>query len=271
MTWMMRWQARSRSACRLPHARHLVRASSCGAPRPCWHVLRARELSHTRPRLKPGSPALLPVQAELSGMRAGTFPAASGAFPTCPWQRGRPGTCLPGPGSGGWKYSGHSLSLRTSSAPCPAGDIMTPLGAPARAAFAVGIVEGWRGSICHAALTNSTGRFARYKIVDPSFRNWFGLALAMRGQACPIFRCATRASTCPTAGTTCEGVRNASNHQGKASPGVPHHPLPPGGAPRPSRALRGLAGDRPAPLREGDCSAAIEVCPTGAVYESGAR
>jgi hypothetical protein len=28
--------------------------------------------------------------------------------------------------------------------------------------------------ICHAALTNDLGRFARYKIVDPSFHNWFG-------------------------------------------------------------------------------------------------
>jgi Ni,Fe-hydrogenase III large subunit len=27
------------------------------------------------------------------------------------------------------------------------------------------------------------GQFARYKIVDPSFRNWFALATAMRGQA----------------------------------------------------------------------------------------
>jgi Ni,Fe-hydrogenase III large subunit len=31
-------------------------------------------------------------------------------------------------------------------------------------------------------LTDRRGRFARYKVVDPSFRNWFGLSLAMRGQ-----------------------------------------------------------------------------------------
>jgi Ni,Fe-hydrogenase III large subunit len=48
--------------------------------------------------------------------------------------------------------------------------------------MAVGIVEGWRGEICHVALTNAEGRFAAYKIVDPSFHNWFGLALALRGQ-----------------------------------------------------------------------------------------
>lgn len=50
-------------------------------------------------------------------------------------------------------------------------------------AVIVSLVEGWRGEILHLALTNSAGRFARYKIVDPSFRNWFALATAMRGQA----------------------------------------------------------------------------------------
>lgn len=42
------------------------------------------------------------------------------------------------------------------------------------------LVEGWRGEICHVAITGSAGNFARYKITDPSFHNWFGLALALR-------------------------------------------------------------------------------------------
>jgi Ni,Fe-hydrogenase III large subunit len=46
----------------------------------------------------------------------------------------------------------------------------------------VTLVEGWRGEICHVALTDAAGRFARYKIVDPSFHNWTGLALALRDQ-----------------------------------------------------------------------------------------
>jgi Ni,Fe-hydrogenase III large subunit len=46
----------------------------------------------------------------------------------------------------------------------------------------VSINEGWRGEICHVALTDAKGRFARYKIVDPSFHNWFGLAQAVRNQ-----------------------------------------------------------------------------------------
>jgi Ni,Fe-hydrogenase III large subunit len=44
------------------------------------------------------------------------------------------------------------------------------------------LVEGWRGAICHVAMTDASGRFAHYKIVDPSFHNWFGLAVAMREQ-----------------------------------------------------------------------------------------
>ncbi len=48
--------------------------------------------------------------------------------------------------------------------------------------FAVTLVEGWRGEIAHVALTDGEGRFARYKIVDPSFHNWAGLAMALRDQ-----------------------------------------------------------------------------------------
>jgi Ni,Fe-hydrogenase III large subunit len=48
--------------------------------------------------------------------------------------------------------------------------------------FAVSLVEGWRGEICHVAITDGNGQFKRYKIVDPSFHNWLGLALALRGQ-----------------------------------------------------------------------------------------
>ena len=42
--------------------------------------------------------------------------------------------------------------------------------------------EGWRGPICHVALTETHGLFRKYKITDPSFHNWSGLALAMRNQ-----------------------------------------------------------------------------------------
>jgi Ni,Fe-hydrogenase III large subunit/Ni,Fe-hydrogenase III component G len=51
----------------------------------------------------------------------------------------------------------------------------------------VALVEGWRGEVCHVAITDAGGRFARYKIVDPSFHNWFGLALALRGEGISDF------------------------------------------------------------------------------------
>ena len=48
--------------------------------------------------------------------------------------------------------------------------------------IAVSLVEGWRGEVCHVALTGPDGGIAQYCVVDPSFHNWMGLALAMRGQ-----------------------------------------------------------------------------------------
>lgn len=53
--------------------------------------------------------------------------------------------------------------------------------------LAVALVEGWRGEVCHVALTDDAGRFRRYKICDPSFHNWTGLSLALRGQAISDF------------------------------------------------------------------------------------
>ena len=64
----------------------------------------------------------------------------------------------------------------------PSGDIRVSLPRLARGGIAVSMVEGWRGGICHVVMTDSRGGFTRYKVVDPSFRNWFGLAVAMRGQ-----------------------------------------------------------------------------------------
>ena len=57
-----------------------------------------------------------------------------------------------------------------------------PMGGIEPDSLAVSLAEGWRGEICHAAITDGKGTFARYKIVDPSFHNWFGLAMALRNQ-----------------------------------------------------------------------------------------
>jgi Ni,Fe-hydrogenase III large subunit len=48
-------------------------------------------------------------------------------------------------------------------------------------ALAVTLVEGWRGEIAHVAATDDRGKLCAYKVVDPSFHNWLGLAMAMRG------------------------------------------------------------------------------------------
>lgn len=45
----------------------------------------------------------------------------------------------------------------------------------------VTLTEGWRGELAHTLLTDSSGKLIRYKIKDPSFHNWNGLAQALRG------------------------------------------------------------------------------------------
>ncbi|MBT0665816.1 NADH-quinone oxidoreductase subunit C [Geobacter pelophilus] len=64
----------------------------------------------------------------------------------------------------------------------PGGPCLTGIREPAAEMIAVALVEGWRGEICHSAVTDAAGRFASYKVVDPSFHNWMGLAMALRGE-----------------------------------------------------------------------------------------
>ncbi len=46
--------------------------------------------------------------------------------------------------------------------------------------FTISLVEGWRGEICHCAITDSAGDLLHYKVKDPSFHNWLALAMAVR-------------------------------------------------------------------------------------------
>ncbi|MBF0301846.1 MAG: NADH-quinone oxidoreductase subunit C [Desulfamplus sp.] len=46
--------------------------------------------------------------------------------------------------------------------------------------FVVTINEAWRGELSHCILTDQTGKILRYKIKDPSFHNWSGLAMSLR-------------------------------------------------------------------------------------------
>lgn len=64
----------------------------------------------------------------------------------------------------------------------PGGEVSRDLPARQPDSIAVSIVEGWRGEICHVAITDSGGNFAHYKVVDPSFHNWIALAMSLRDQ-----------------------------------------------------------------------------------------
>ena len=72
--------------------------------------------------------------------------------------------------------------IRAQLGELPRGAVRRDTPTPGRGNLAVSLVEGWRGEICHVALTDDLGRFGAYKIVDPSFHNWTGLAMALRDQ-----------------------------------------------------------------------------------------
>lgn len=106
------------------------------------------------------------------------------------------------------------------SAPPDAEPMRTEPGAAAADTFAVALVEGWRGEVCHVALTDGAGRFRSYKIVDPSFHNWSGLALALGpASASP----AAGLAVGPTGGlAACAGEAPGCSSVGCSSAGSAH-------------------------------------------------
>ena len=48
--------------------------------------------------------------------------------------------------------------------------------------MAVSLTEAWRGELCQIIITGKEGEIAKARIVDPSFHNWFGLAMALRNE-----------------------------------------------------------------------------------------
>jgi Ni,Fe-hydrogenase III large subunit len=74
-----------------------------------------------------------------------------------------------------------STFLREQLNELPQDVLSTEMPALAPASLAVSMVEGWRGEIVHVAVTSTDGRLIGYKVVDPSFHNWFGLTMALRG------------------------------------------------------------------------------------------
>jgi Ni,Fe-hydrogenase III large subunit len=53
--------------------------------------------------------------------------------------------------------------------------------------FVVSLAEGWRGEIAYTLITDNDGKLKKVKIKDPSFNNWFGLALAVREEGISDF------------------------------------------------------------------------------------
>ncbi len=82
-----------------------------------------------------------------------------------------------------WIEIQHAIDfIRDQLRALPGGAARVPVKALAPDSLVVALNEGWRGEVCHVALTDAQGRFARYKVVDPSFHNWPGLAYALRNQ-----------------------------------------------------------------------------------------
>lgn len=72
--------------------------------------------------------------------------------------------------------------IRDQLAMLPRGETLLPMKPCEPESLAVTLAEGWRGEICHVAITDEKGYFIRYKIVDPSFHNWSALAQVLRNQ-----------------------------------------------------------------------------------------
>ena len=124
--------------------------------------------------------------AGLRGLRAtcgATTRSASSASSTCPWSPARPATSS----RARWvrrleAERSRRVRARASCARCPAGRSAAPCPLPGPA----GSWSRWSRAGAASSATwsrpTATGGFARYKVVDPSFHNWMGLAMALRGE-----------------------------------------------------------------------------------------
>jgi Ni,Fe-hydrogenase III large subunit len=73
--------------------------------------------------------------------------------------------------------------IKTQLSNMPDGEIMSRDSGDRRGPeMVVSLIEGWRGELCHCAISGEGGGLSYYKVVDPSFHNWMGLVMALRGQ-----------------------------------------------------------------------------------------
>ena len=142
--------------------------------------------------------------------------------------------------------------------------------------LASSLVEGWRGEICHVALTDDAGRLRRAtRSSIPRSTTGSGSPWRCAASRSRTSRSATRASTSPTAGTTCRARARSMlrrSLRARAAAGPPHHRL----SRRRADAARPLPRDCPCSTatrcRDG-CRACVDACPTGALRRTraGAR
>ncbi len=100
-------------------------------------------------------------------------------IPVCTWQTG---DCF-SRAYVRWLEIKQSLAfIRGQLRSLPAGPIQQNAKTLKPDRIVVTLTEGWRGEICHVAVTDANGRFTSYKVIDPSFHNWFGLACTLREQ-----------------------------------------------------------------------------------------
>ena len=64
---------------------------------------------------------------------------------------------------------------------------VTPNQALTPNSMVISMAEAWRGEVVHIALTGANGELLRYKMKDPSFNNWYMLAMAVRNNGVSDF------------------------------------------------------------------------------------
>jgi len=86
------------------------------------------------------------------------------------------------------KEINHSVDfIREMLTNLPDSPILAPVPDLPKNLMTVSLIEGWRGEICHIARTGPDGTLAHYKIIDPSFHNWFGVACCLRDEGISDF------------------------------------------------------------------------------------
>jgi len=80
------------------------------------------------------------------------------------------------------QHSLDCIAQLVRDAECP--EVVPPASEPVLASdsLVVTVNEAWRGELSHCVITDSRGNILRYKVKDPSFHNWSGLAMALRDE-----------------------------------------------------------------------------------------